>query len=234
MSERISVSGLSKRFILHLQGGACIPVFDDLSFTASAGEALGITGPSGIGKSSLLKLIYGTYKAEQGSIRISHEDNWVDIVSAPSRHLLAVRQQTIGYVSQFLRVIPRVPALNIVAEPLIERGADPDTALARARELLERLRIPENLWSLSPVTFSGGEQQRVNIARGFCAQYPILLLDEPTASLDAENRETVLGLAREARDMGATLLGIFHDEAERAAVCTRAIDVGAFRGGAHA
>lgn len=234
MSERISVSGLSKRFVLHLQGGARIPVFDGLSFTASAGEALGITGPSGIGKSSLLKLIYGTYKAEQGSIRISHEDNWVDIVSAPSRHLLAIRQQTIGHVSQFLRVIPRVPALNIVAEPLIERGAEPDTAFARARELLERLRIPENLWSLSPVTFSGGEQQRVNIARGFCAQYPILLLDEPTASLDAENRETVLGLAREARDTGATLLGIFHDEAERAAVCTRSIDIGAFRGGAHA
>ena len=230
MGEVLTVSDLSKSFTLHLQGGTTIPVFENLSFTASAGEALAITGPSGIGKSSLLKLIYGTYKAEAGAIRVNHDDTWIDIVSAPSRHLLGIRKLTIGYVSQFLRVIPRVPTLNVVAEPLIERGADEAGALARARELLERLRIPENLWSLSPVTFSGGEQQRVNIARGFCAPYPILLLDEPTASLDAENRRTVLDLAREARDAGAALLGIFHDEAEREAVCTRALDIGAFKG----
>lgn len=229
MTEQLRISGLTKRFTLHLQNSAQIPVFTDLGLSLTRGEAVALSGPSGTGKSSLLKLIYGTYKVESGMIRVNHQDNWIDIASAPLRHVLSVRKHTIGYVSQFLRVIPRVPSLDIVAEPLIERGAEPEAAFERARGLLQRLHIPEPLWSLSPVTFSGGEQQRVNIARGFCADYPILLLDEPTASLDQRNRETVLELVREARDRGAAILGIFHDQEERREVCTRTLDIGAFR-----
>ena len=111
---------------------------------------------------------------------------------APARARCSrVRRDTIGYVSQFLRTVPRVSALDVVAEPLVARGVDRDAARDRARELLARLNLPERLWALPPATFSGGEQQRVNIARGFITDHPILLLDEPTASLDANNREVV-------------------------------------------
>jgi alpha-D-ribose 1-methylphosphonate 5-triphosphate synthase subunit PhnL len=142
--------------------------------------------------------------------------------------MLELRRTTLGYVSQFLRVIPRVPTLEVVAEPLLAVGTAETEALERAAALLARLRIPETLWSLSPTTFSGGEQQRVNIARGFVHPYPALLLDEPTASLDAANRETVLTLIEEAKARGAAIVGIFHDEAARARIADREIDVGRF------
>ena len=133
-----------------------------------------------------------------------------------------------GYVSQFLRVVPRVPALEVVAEPLLALGVRPDAARERAVALLGQLNIPERLWGLSPTTFSGGEQQRVNIARGFAHPYPALLLDEPTASLDATNRAVVLGLIEAAKARGAAILGIFHDEAARGRVCDRLVDVTGF------
>jgi alpha-D-ribose 1-methylphosphonate 5-triphosphate synthase subunit PhnL len=182
-----------------------------------------VTGPSGRGKSSLLKLIYGTYRATGGAIRVFDNGLWTDVVKAEPRQVLALRKQTIGYVTQFLRVIPRVPAEVIVAEPLLDRGMPEELALGRARLLLARLNIPERLWKLSPMTFSGGEQQRVNIARGFAAHFPVLLLDEPTASLDAENRLRVLELIAEAQARGSAILGVFHDERERRLACTRDI-----------
>lgn len=137
----------------------------------------------------------------------------------------------LGHVSQFLRVVPRVPTLEVVAEPLLRLGVAPDAARVRAAELLARLNIPERLWTLSPTTFSGGEQQRVNIARGFAHDYPALLLDEPTASLDAQNREVVLRLIDEAKARGAAILGIFHDEGARDRVCDRLVDVAGFTPG---
>ena len=152
----------------------------------------------------------------------------VDLVQAEPREILALRRESLGYVSQFLRVVPRVPTLQVVAEPLLTLGVDAETAQARAADLLRRLRIPEPLWSLSPTTFSGGEQQRVNIARGFAHDYPALLLDEPTASLDAKNRRTVLDLILDAKARGAAIVGIFHDAAARAEVCDREIDVSEF------
>ena len=185
-------------------------------------------GPSGIGKSSILKMLYGNYGADSGQILVSHEGRLVDIVSAEPRTVMAVRRKSIGYVSQFLRVVPRVPTLQVVAEPLLTLGVDAETAQARAADLLRRLRIPEPLWSLSPTTFSGGEQQRVNIARGFAHDYPALLLDEPTASLDAKNRRTVLDLILDAKARGAAIVGIFHDAAARAEVCDWEIDVSEF------
>lgn len=220
---------VSKRFVLHNQGGTEIPVFADVSFGVAAGEAIVLAGPSGAGKSTLLRMLYGNYRPSGGTIRVRHGDGAVDIVSATPRRLLDVRRHSLGWVSQFLRVIPRVPTIEIVKDPMLRRGLDEATATRRARDMLARLNLPERLWSLAPATFSGGEQQRVNIARSFVDPAPILLLDEPTASLDAVNRNVVVDLIRSARDKGLAIVGIFHDEAVRDAVATRLLDLTAFK-----
>jgi alpha-D-ribose 1-methylphosphonate 5-triphosphate synthase subunit PhnL len=221
MTAVLKIEALHKSFTLHQQGRVGISVFAGLDAVVEAGESVAVTGPSGRGKSSLLKLIYGTYRASSGHIRVRTGNEWYDVVGAAPQDVLNLRRSTIGYVTQFLRVIPRVPAEVIVAEPLLDRGVDEDTALARARQLLAFLNIHERLWHLSPMTFSGGEQQRVNIARGFAASFPLLLLDEPTASLDSENRKRVMQLVEEARSQGSAIVAIFHDETERRQVCSR-------------
>ncbi|MGP1355419.1 phosphonate C-P lyase system protein PhnL [Roseicyclus sp.] len=220
----IDVRNLGKSFTLHNQGGVTIPVIAGAGFSVAPGECVALTGESGAGKSTVMRILYGNYLAQAGEVRIGG----LDITRAAPREILALRRETLGYVSQFLRVVPRVPTLDVVAEPLFALGVAEDAARDRARALLERLRIPQALWSLSPTTFSGGEQQRVNIARGFVHPYPALLLDEPTASLDRENRETVLSLIEEARARGAAIIGIFHDLEARARVATREIDVTGF------
>jgi alpha-D-ribose 1-methylphosphonate 5-triphosphate synthase subunit PhnL len=217
----IEISGLSKNFVLHNQGGAVIPVMRDAVLAVARGECVALTGASGAGKSTLMRMVYGNYLANAGAIRVGD----LDVAQAAPREIIALRRETLGYVSQFLRVVPRVPTVAVVAEPLLALGVAQDKALERARDLLGRLNIPERLWSLSPTTFSGGEQQRVNIARGFAHAYPALLLDEPTASLDAANREVVLTLIEEAKARGAAIIGIFHDEAARARVCDRVVAV---------
>lgn len=223
----IRIDNLSKAFTLYNQGGAVIPVMAGANLTVRSGECVGLTGPSGAGKSTLMRMVYGNYLAAGGSLHVGG----LDVATATPRQIIALRRETLGYVSQFLRVVPRVPALDVVAEPLLALGTAPAAARDRAADLLRRLNIPERLWSLSPTTFSGGEQQRVNIARGFAHAYPALLLDEPTASLDAANREVVLTLIEEAKARGAAILGIFHDEAARVRVCDRLVDVGAFTPG---
>lgn len=220
----IELDDVSKSFTLHHQGGARIPVMAGANLRVRAGECVALTGASGAGKSTLMRLIYGNYLAGSGRILIGG----VDLTRAPPREILRLRRDVLGYVSQFLRVVPRVPTVEVVAEPLLRRGHDRGDALSRARRILARLHIPERLWSLSPTTFSGGEQQRVNIARGFLHPFPALLLDEPTASLDAANREVVLDLIVEAKARGAAIIGIFHDEAARDRVCDRAVDVTCF------
>lgn len=217
----IVVDGAAKQFTLHNQGGTVLPVMTAVSLTVHAGECVALTGVSGAGKSSLMRMIYGNYLTQGGSIRVRHGDGWVTVSEGDAHATLALRRTSLGYVSQFLRVIPRVPTLDVVAEPLLALGTEREVARARAATLLERLRVPRDLWALSPTTFSGGEQQRVNIARGFCHPYPCLLVDEPTASLDAQNRRTVLDLIEEAKSRGAAILGIFHDAEARAAVCDR-------------
>ncbi len=220
----IELNGVVKTFVLHNQGAAVIEVMRDAGFSVAPGECVALSGASGAGKSTLMRMIYGNYLASAGQICVAG----VDLVQAEPREILALRRESLGYVSQFLRVVPRVPTLQVVAEPLLTLGVDAETAQARAADLLRRLRIPEPLWSLSPTTFSGGEQQRVNIARGFAHDYPALLLDEPTASLDAKNCRTVLDLILDAKARGAAIVGIFHDAAARAEVCDREIDVSEF------
>ena len=220
----LSVSKLEKSFHLYQQNNAHISVLSGASFDVAAGECVALTGPSGCGKSSLMRMIYGNYRAEAGQILIAG----TDLVTASPREVMAARRYVVGYVSQFLRVLPRIPTIKVVAEPFIRAGGDETEAQQRAGELLARLRIPENLWSLSPLTFSGGEQQRVNIARGFVYPYKLLLLDEPTASLDPRNRRTVVELIAEAKLRGAAMVGIFHDADVRQEAADREIDVSEF------
>jgi alpha-D-ribose 1-methylphosphonate 5-triphosphate synthase subunit PhnL len=201
-----------------------LPVFESLALTVDAGECVALAGPSGIGKSTLIRMIHANYTCPQGRILVRHDNGWVDMAAAHPHVVLDVRRRTMGYVSQFLRVVPRVPTVDIVAEPLRALGVDAGEAAERATAILTRLNVPERLWSLSPMTFSGGEQQRVNIARGFVHAYPVLLLDEPTASLDAANKRIVLDLIDEARDKGAAIIGIFHDREARETVATRIVD----------
>ncbi|MBP0484435.1 phosphonate C-P lyase system protein PhnL [Sagittula salina] len=223
----IEIQDLAKTFTLHNQGGAVIRVMEGATLSVARGECVALTGASGAGKSTLMRMIYGNYRAASGVIRVGG----VDVAQAEPREIIALRRETLGYVSQFLRVVPRVPTIDVVADPLRALGIPAEQARTRAADLLRLLNIPETLWSLSPTTFSGGEQQRVNIARGFAHPYPALLLDEPTASLDATNRAVVLALIEEAKARGAAMVGIFHDEAARARVCDREIDVSAFTPG---
>ncbi|MFZ5720697.1 MAG: phosphonate C-P lyase system protein PhnL [Pseudomonadota bacterium] len=231
-SPLIVVEDLAKTFVLHNADSAAIPVFAGLRLEVGPGECVVLAGESGVGKSTLMRSIYGNYLPTAGAVRVRHDDTYVDITRASPHEVRDVRRRTLGYVSQFLRVIPRIPTLQLVMEPLLENGVDDDEARERAETLLDALRLPRAHWDLPPATFSGGEQQRVNIARSFIRNYPVLLLDEPTASLDAENRAIVVRLIREALAGGAAMIGIFHDHDVRDAVATRLFEVSAFKAAA--
>ncbi|MFP5077779.1 phosphonate C-P lyase system protein PhnL [Rhizobium sp. YIM 134829] len=225
----LSLRDVAKSFTMHLRGGLRLPVVDHVAFDLKPGECVVLGGPSGIGKSSILRMVYGNYAIDRGTILVqTGAEEPQDLGSGDPHLILTLRRSAIGYVSQFLRAVPRVAALDVVAEPLVERGVDRGEAQARAAALLHRLHLPEALFSLPPATFSGGEKQRVNIARGFITDHPILLLDEPTASLDPVNRDVVIGMIREKLDGGTAILGIFHDLPVRDAVATRTIDVTGF------
>jgi alpha-D-ribose 1-methylphosphonate 5-triphosphate synthase subunit PhnL len=228
MTAMIEIKNAEKTFIMHLQGGVQLPVVRGVSFQVKAGECVVLSGPSGAGKSSILKMIFGNYRCDGGRIGIRHRGEQIDLAAAEPRQILSVRRTTIGYVSQFLRAVPRVPTLDVVAEPLIANGIARATAREQAGTLLRRLNIPERLWPLPPSTFSGGEQQRVNIARGFISDLPILLLDEPTASLDAANRAVVVELIAEKKRAGVAMVAIVHDDDIRHLIADRVIDVTSF------
>jgi alpha-D-ribose 1-methylphosphonate 5-triphosphate synthase subunit PhnL len=231
----LDVKGLSKGFTLHLRGGAQLPVLENLDLQVHAGECVALVGASGRGKSTLIKCLYGSYAADAGSIVFYGDAGVHDLAAATPHQWMLLRRREIAYVSQFLRVVPRVPALDLVAERILDAhgvmaesdeaafAAAWEAARSRSAELLQRLNLPPALWSLPPATFSGGEQQRVNIARGFIEPSRLLLLDEPTASLDAHNRRIVIALIHEALTRGCAVVGIFHDEEVREAVATRRI-----------
>jgi alpha-D-ribose 1-methylphosphonate 5-triphosphate synthase subunit PhnL len=231
----LDVQRLHKRFTLHLRGGVRLPVLRGVSLSVRAGECVALVGPSGQGKSTLMKCLYGSYGADAGTIGFAAAGGRVDLAAASPHELLALRRRDIAYVSQFLRAVPRVGALDVVAERALcahddgheidddEHARRLDAARIAAAALLERLNLPRALWPLPPATFSGGEQQRVNIARGFVVPSRLLLLDEPTASLDAANRRVVIALIEEAKARGTGVVGIFHDEEVRDAVATRCV-----------
>jgi alpha-D-ribose 1-methylphosphonate 5-triphosphate synthase subunit PhnL len=233
-SALLQIQGVAKRFTLHHQNGIELAVLSEANLNVHPGECVVLDGPSGMGKSTLLKMIYANYRCTAGRISIHLPGRLpIEVTTASPHELVRLRKESIGYVSQFLRVIPRVPALDVVAESLLEDAGDDPQTLALAREeasrWLTRLRIPERLWHLPPATFSGGEQQRVNIARSMIKPRPLLLLDEPTASLDVDNAQTVIELIREASARGAAIVGIFHDAHVGDAVATRRINVADFR-----
>jgi alpha-D-ribose 1-methylphosphonate 5-triphosphate synthase subunit PhnL len=224
-NELLIVEGVDKTFTLHLHGGQKLAVFADLSFAVARGECVVLGGPSGAGKSSILKIVFGNYAAERGRVWLADGGNFFDIARGKPCEIVDARRRLMGYVSQFLRVIPRVSAIDIVAAAARDAGLEPNRARQKAASLLERLNLPERLWLLPPATFSGGEQQRVNIARGFAGDHQLLILDEPTASLDELNREAVVDLIAERRGRGAGFLAIFHDEDVRERIADRVIDV---------
>jgi len=228
MTQVLELSDVSKSFTMHLRGGVVLPVVRNVSFDVAAGECVVLAGPSGIGKSSILKMIFGSYRCDAGAIRIHHAPHRTEISHAEPREIIALRKRVIAYVSQFLRAIPRVAAIDVAAEPLIASGTAREVARERAASLLSYLNVPERLRGLPPATFSGGEQQRVNIARGFVGDHPLLLLDEPTASLDAANRAVVIELINERKRRGAAIVAIVHDADVRDAIADRLIDVSAF------
>jgi alpha-D-ribose 1-methylphosphonate 5-triphosphate synthase subunit PhnL len=228
MEPTLTLTGVGKSFTMHLQGGTRIPVVENVTFAVAPGECVVLGGPSGAGKSSLLKIVYGNYRCDHGSVLVRDGAEAVDVASALPRRLLRLRKTRLAYVSQFLRVIPRVAAIDLVIQAAVDFGVDRDEATGRARTLLSRLNVPERLWTLPPSTFSGGEQQRVNIARGFVADHDVLLLDEPTASLDAVNRAAVVDLIDAKKRRGTAILGIFHDEDVRDRVADRIVDVTRF------
>ena len=228
MTAMIDITNAEKTFTMHLQGGVELPVVRGVSFHVAPGECVVLSGPSGAGKSSILKMIFGNYRCDGGKIAIRHQSTVIDLATAEPRQVLSVRRSTIGYVSQFLRAVPRVATIDVVAEPLIVNGMARPEAREQAGALLRRLNIPERLWALPPSTFSGGEQQRVNIARGFISDLPILLLDEPTASLDAANRAVVVDLIDQKKRQGVAMVAIVHDDEIRHLIADRIVDVTLF------
>lgn len=211
-NSKLTVDRLGKSFTLHDRGGTQVVGFREVSFALDKGQLLALSGPSGAGKSSILKTIYRTYLAQSGTVHFRRSDgSTVELVSCPESRVLDLRRREIGFVTQFLKILPRVSALDAVAQPLVEIGTAIDEAHHLARVMLARLGIREELFALSPLTFSGGEQQRVNLARGIIAPKELLLLDEPTASLDQRSSDTVLELLAELKERGIAMIAIFHD-----------------------
>jgi alpha-D-ribose 1-methylphosphonate 5-triphosphate synthase subunit PhnL len=228
MTVMIEIVDAEKTFTMHLQGGVRLPVVRGVSLQVTAGECVVLSGPSGAGKSSILKMIFGNYSCDGGGIFVRHEGVLQDVAKSEPRQILSLRRNTIGYVSQFLRAVPRVATIDVVVEPLVATGTARPAAREQAGRLLRCLNIPERLWMLPPSTFSGGEQQRVNIARGFISDLPVLLLDEPTASLDAANRDVVVHLIDEKKRAGVAMVAIVHDDEVRRLIADRIVDVTTF------
>ncbi|WP_336326509.1 phosphonate C-P lyase system protein PhnL [Halovenus sp. HT40] len=207
----LSIEGLSKTFDMHVLGDTEVVGLDDVSFDVHEGEFLAIVGESGSGKSSLLKCLYRTYDPTAGRVLYHDGTNEIDLASCDDRTVMALREDTVGYTSQFLDEIPRVPAVDVVARPLVEQGMATADAREQARELLDALHVPEELWEAYPATFSGGERQRVNLAQALAPKPDLLLLDEPTSALDPETRQAAIELLDSYLDDETTVIGVFHN-----------------------
>jgi alpha-D-ribose 1-methylphosphonate 5-triphosphate synthase subunit PhnL len=211
MDPVLELCDVSKHFYLHERKKHLL-AFDSINFAVDAGQLLAITGPSGVGKSSILKCIYRSYLSDTGAIWFRHQQDRINLADCSEHTMIGLRQSQIGYVSQFLHCLPRKSARAVVAAPLIRNGDEPSSANQRAEAMLENFNLPAHLWDVSPHTFSGGEKQRVNLARGFVLQPKLLLVDEPTASLDPQTRDIVIQNILEIKQAGTTVVGIFHDK----------------------
>jgi len=213
METILHVEGLRKEFHLHILNNKRIAALGRVSLEMKRGEIIGLTGKSGAGKSTLMKCIYRTYLPSEGSSIQFYTSGgqWIDLATATEHEVLTVRRTDMTYCSQFLQAIPRVPALEVVAEGLISRGRPREEALDEARRCFTRLGLPEELWDAYPSTFSGGEQQRINIGRAIISRPRLLLVDEPTASLDQKAKDAVIDMVLELRDAGTSIIVITHD-----------------------
>jgi alpha-D-ribose 1-methylphosphonate 5-triphosphate synthase subunit PhnL len=219
MHPHLEVIDLTKTFTMHVLGGKEIVAFENISFTLERGKFLGISGKSGYGKSTLIKCIYRNYDASSGSIFLYDESgSRVNLVTAEDIEIMEIRTSRMGYVSQFFQPIPRVTTMNVVIEPLIDKEWKKEKAIERARELFLLFDIPKNLWDAYPSTFSGGEKQRINLMRTLIDTPELLLLDEPTASLDRNNRKIILEIIQELKKQNVSMIGIFHNPDELASL----------------
>jgi alpha-D-ribose 1-methylphosphonate 5-triphosphate synthase subunit PhnL len=206
----LRIENFSKSFVVHEQGKV-IPSSSNVNLTVSSGRLTALIGPTGAGKSSILKSIYRTYLPSSGRLLYTTESgNVVDLATADEHQILRLRQTEIGFVTQFLRTVPRQSSENIVAAQLLKRQGNKAPALQAARAMLTQLNLPKQLWQLAPATFSGGEKQRVNLAREFVLSPRLLLLDEPTASLDPATTERVVKQIEVLKKRGTGILAIFH------------------------
>lgn len=221
----LSINNLSKMFEMHILDDKQVVGLSDISFTVDEGEFVAVVGESGSGKSSLLKCIYRTYKPSSGSIIYRNDETEVDLATCKEREIIQLRENAIGYTSQFLTEIPRVPAVDVVARPLREQGVAIDAARERAEELLSQLQLSSELWEAYPATFSGGERQRVNLAQALATDPHLLLLDEPTSALDPDTRKAAVELLESARENGTTVIGVFHNAEVVKAVADRVVVV---------
>jgi len=221
----LEVNDLSKVFNLHILNNKKIEALTDINFTMQEGEIIGLTGKSGSGKSSLMKCIYRTYLASTGEIIYTSKDGGLDLVKADDHRVIELRKTEINYCSQFLSVIPRVTAVDVVCENLFRIEKDKQVARDKAKQMLEELALPGELFDAFPVTFSGGEQQRINVARAIIASPRFLLIDEPTASLDARTKDVVIDMILGLKQNGTSVLCISHDEYTLERLCDRRIDL---------
>jgi alpha-D-ribose 1-methylphosphonate 5-triphosphate synthase subunit PhnL len=220
----LEVKSLYKTFHLHILNNKKIEALENVSFSMNKGEIVGLIGKSGSGKSSLMKCIYRTYLPSSGEILFNSDSfGLIDIAKATDHEILQLRKNDITYCSQFLHVIPRVSALNVVASGAVNRGISKEEALEKANDLLQQLGLPEDLKDAFPSTFSGGEQQRINIARAIIAPPKLLVIDEPTSSLDLKTKNVVIDIILKLKDKGVSVLCISHDQHTLDTMCDRLV-----------
>lgn len=221
MNELLKIEGLSKSFTLH-NLNKHITASKDINISLNEGEFIGITGKSGSGKSTILKCLYRTYLPEEGNIWYKSEKfGDINLSKADERKIIYLRKYEIGYVSQFLNVMPRTTARELIEQAVLEMGGSAEFAEAEAEKMLKHFELDKELWDTYPNNFSGGEKLRLNIARAMVKHPRLLLLDEPTASLDNSSKAKVRELIEQLKSEGTTMIGIFHDIEFMEGLCDR-------------
>lgn len=221
----LEIKDFGKRFTIH-HLGKTMPAIEHIHFSLDAGEFIGIVGKSGSGKSTILKSIYRSYLPDTGNVLYnSARFGQVDLATIPERQMLYLRKYEIGYVSQFLNVMPRTTCRQLVINALLEMGETEEVALKEAEKALIHFEMDPKLWDSYPNTFSGGEKLRLNIAMATVKNPRLLLLDEPTASLDQQSKVKVREIIEKLKNRGTTLVGIFHDIEFMEGLCDKVYDM---------